>query len=81
VLELLCRVGVLDRITIIPPTEMVAALWDILESGRFNEDIAFTLFNTAAAAIMAILVGFFVGAALHVVPRLRRVSEPLLSAY
>jgi NitT/TauT family transport system permease protein len=30
---------------------------------------------------MAILVGFFVGAALHVVPRLRRVSEPLLSAY
>jgi NitT/TauT family transport system permease protein len=80
-LELLCRVGVLDRVTIIPPTEMVASLWDILETGRFNADIAFTLVNTAAAIVLATLVGFFVGAALHVVPRLRRVSEPLLSAY
>ena len=81
VLELLCRVGVLNRVTIIPPTEMAAALWDILKSGRFNADIAFTLFNTVAAIVLATLVGFFVGAALHAVPRLRRVSEPLLSAY
>lgn len=80
-LELLCRVGVLDRVTIIPPTEMASALWDIVRSGRFNADIAFTLLNTAAAIVLAILAGFFVGAALHVVPRLRRVSEPLLSAY
>ena len=80
-LELFCRVGVLDRVTIIPPTEMAASLWDILRSGRFNADITFTLFNTAAAIVLATTVGFFAGAVMHVVPRLRRVSEPLLSAY
>jgi len=80
-LESLCRIGVLDRVTIIPPTEMAASLWDILKSGRFNADIAFTLFNVAAAIALATSAGFFAGAALHSVPRLRRVSEPLLSAY
>ena len=80
-LEVLCRIGVLDRVTIIPPTEMVTSLWDIVRSGRFNADIAFTLFNTAAAIVLATTVGFFAGAIMHVLPRFRRVSEPLLSAY
>src|SRR3974390_922246 len=44
-LELLCRAGVIDRLTMIPPTEMVASLADILLRGRFNADIAFTLYN------------------------------------
>ena len=80
-LEVLCRTGVLDRVTIIPPTEMVTSAWGILRSGRFNADIAFTLFNTAAAIVLATTVGFFAGAIMHVLPRFRRVSEPLLSAY
>jgi NitT/TauT family transport system permease protein len=80
-LELLCRISVLDRVTIIPPSEMAASRWDILRTGRFNADIAFTTFNTAAAIALAILAGFTVGAVLHIVPRLRRVSEPVLSAY
>ena len=65
-LELFCRVGVLDRVTIIPPTEMAASMWDILRSGRFNADITFTLFNTAAAIVLATTVGFFAGAVMHV---------------
>ena len=69
-LEVLCRIGVLDRVTIIPPTEMVSALWDIVRSGRFNADIAFTLFNTAAAIVLATTVGFFAGALMHVVAAL-----------
>ncbi len=81
VLELLCRGGVLNRVTIIPPSEMAASLWVILRTGRFNSDITFSLFNIGAAIVLATLVGFAVGAALHVVPRLRRLSEPLLSAY
>jgi NitT/TauT family transport system permease protein len=80
-LELLCRLGVIDRVTMIPPSEMVAALFDILRSGRFNADIAFTCTNTLCAIGLAIFIGFFLGAGLHALPRLRRMLDPLLSAY
>lgn len=81
VLELLCRTGVIGRVTMIPPSEMVSALFDILRSGRFNSDIAFTCVNTISATVLAIVAGFILGAALHAVPRLRRAVDPLLSAY
>ena len=80
-LEILCRTGVINRLTMIPPTEMTVALWDILRSGRFNNDIAFTVVNVAAATVLASVLGFFIGAVLHALPRLRRPLEPLLSAY
>jgi len=81
VLELSCRLGAIDRITMIPPSEMVSALFDIIRSGRYNSDILFTCSNTIAATGVAILLGFFLGAALHALPRLRRLLDPLLSAY
>jgi NitT/TauT family transport system permease protein len=80
-LELLCRAGIVNRVTMIPPTEMAVSLWDILRSGRFNGDILFTLYNIVAAALLAIVLGFLLGASLHALPRLRRPLEPLLSAY
>jgi NitT/TauT family transport system permease protein len=60
---------------------MVTSLWDIVRTGRFNSDIFFTLYNVLAAAVIAIVGGFFIGAGLHALPRLRRVLEPLLAAY
>ncbi len=80
-LEILCRVGVIDRVTMIPPSEMVAALWRLLAGGQFGGDIAFTAYNIVAAFVLAIVGGFVMGGFLHAVPRLRRVVEPLLSAY
>src|SRR5215471_4469599 len=80
-LELLCRLGVIPRVTMIPPSEMVTSLWTILVSGKFNADIFFTLYNIVAAAILATVLGFFIGAGLHALPRLRRPLVPLLSAY
>jgi NitT/TauT family transport system permease protein len=80
-LELLCRLGVINRATLIPPSEMIASGWDILRSGRHNADIFFTLYNVAAAALIATVVGFFIGAGLHSLPRLRRPLVPLLSAW
>lgn len=80
-LELLCRAGVIGRVTMIPPSEMAAALVDILRSGQFNSDIAFTCFNTISATALAIVAGFILGAALHALPRLRCAVDPLLSAY
>ena len=79
-LELLCRLGIINRVTMIPPSEMIASLWGILQSGRFNADIFFTLYNVVAAALLAIVAGFFIGAGLHALPRLRRPLVPLLSA-
>jgi NitT/TauT family transport system permease protein len=80
-LEILCRTGTIPRATMIPPTEMVAALWQILRDGQANKDISFTLINTFAAIALSVFLGFWMGAALHALPRLRRVFEPLLSAY
>jgi NitT/TauT family transport system permease protein len=79
--ELFCRIGVIDRVTMIPPTEMAAALWEILQSGRYTSDILFTVGNIAAAVALAVVAGFAIGAVLHAEPRLRRMTEPLLSAY
>jgi NitT/TauT family transport system permease protein len=80
-LEFLCRFGIIDRLTMIAPSEMVVALGQIIASGRFDQDILFTALNIAAAAALAIVLGFFAGAALHAVPRLRRTIVPMLSAY
>jgi NitT/TauT family transport system permease protein len=80
-LEALCRFGVIDRVTMIPPSEMVTSMWAIVTSGRFNNDIFFTLYNIVAASVLATILGFFIGAGLHALPRLRRPLVPLLSAY
>jgi NitT/TauT family transport system permease protein len=80
-LEILCRAGIIDRVTMIPPSEMVTALWRLLAGGQFSGDIAFTAYNIVAAFVLAIVGGFALGGALHAVPRLRRIVEPLLSAY
>ncbi len=80
-LEILCRYGVIPRATLIPPTEIAVALWQILLSGKANSDILFTIVNTLAAITLSVVLGLWLGAALHALPRLRRVFEPLLSAY
>jgi NitT/TauT family transport system permease protein len=80
-LEILCRSGVIPRATMIPPTEMVVAMWQILRSGSANGDIAFTVVNLLVAIVLSVVAGFGLGAVLHALPRVRRVCEPLLSAY
>jgi NitT/TauT family transport system permease protein len=80
-LELLCRFGIINRLTMIPPTEMALALYRLLLAGKVNNDIAFTLRNIAAAIAIAVLGGFLIGAVIHAMPRVRRVFDPLFSAY
>jgi NitT/TauT family transport system permease protein len=81
ILEILCRSSIITRMTMIPPTEMADALWQILLSGKFNGDIAFTVLNTGVAIALSVVGGFFLGAILHALPRLRHALEPLLAAY
>jgi NitT/TauT family transport system permease protein len=79
--EVLCRTGVIDHFTMIPPSEMVVALAGILKKGDIGPDAGFTLFNILAAIVVAIVAGFALGAIVHALPRLRRVVTPLLTAY
>lgn len=81
VLEILTQLQVIGRITMVPPSEMVVALWRIIVDGTYNADIGFTVYNTAIAVGFSVIGGFLLGAVLHALPRIRRPLEALLSAY
>jgi len=80
-LEIVCRSGLVSRQVIIAPSQMAAALWDILWSGRFNVDISQTMACVVAALVLAAVFGFIGGVALHALPRLRQALDPLLATY
>lgn len=80
-LEAACRSGGISRLSLIAPSEMIAAAWGILVSGRANADLLFSLENVALATGISIVGGFALGAALHVLPRLRAAVDPILAAY
>jgi NitT/TauT family transport system permease protein len=79
--ELLCRTGMISRQVLIAPSEMLGALMTLLVSGAMQDDIARTLFCVVAAFVLAVIVGFAGGVALHALPRLRRAIDPLLATY
>lgn len=79
--EALSRGGVVSRFTMIPPSEMASGLIGLLASGTMTGDILRTLSNVATAAGLAIGAGFVAGALLFVLPRVRRVVDPLLTTY
>lgn len=79
--EALCRLGVLPRTVVLPPSEMTTSLWHLLDTGEFNADILSTLLNVAIASALSIALGFAIGIAIHAIPRLRATLEPLLASY
>ena len=80
-LEVACRAGLIDPITIIPPSAMAAGAWKLIVSGRYTEDILLTLGSVALAAMLAVVGGFGLGYGLFRLPRLRRALDPLLASY
>lgn len=80
-LELACRTGMIDKLTLIPPSAMAGAMLELLASGEISGDIAHTFLTVAIAFVAAVLVGFSGGAILHGVPRVRRAIDPLLASY
>jgi NitT/TauT family transport system permease protein len=82
VLELLCRAGIINRFTMIPPSEMVLALGHVVATASwFWSDVRYTLGNLAAAIGLSAVGGFLIGLAVHSVPRLRRVLDPIFTSY
>jgi NitT/TauT family transport system permease protein len=80
-LELLCRTGVIDPLTVIPPSDMVAAMVERIGSGELDESMIQTFSTIAIAFVLAVSLGTLAGAIIHRVPRLRDVVDPLLASY
>jgi NitT/TauT family transport system permease protein len=81
-LEILCRTGIINRLTMIPPTQMVWALGDIaIEKSWFWPDLSYTLINIASAVAISVVGGILIGLAIHAVPRLRQALDPIFTSY
>ncbi|WP_332685542.1 ABC transporter permease [Bosea sp. (in: a-proteobacteria)] len=79
--ELLCQTGVIPRMVMIAPSQMVVELAHILVSGQFSADIATTFTNIAISTVLSILLGFVAGLIIYSLPSLRDALEPLLASY
>jgi NitT/TauT family transport system permease protein len=80
-LELLCRTGVIDHLTMQPPSEMVRDLAVLLASGTMNAAMLKTFLNVAVASGLAVIAGIALGVALHGQRAVRQVLEPLFATY
>jgi NitT/TauT family transport system permease protein len=80
-LEIACRAGLINPLTLIPPSAMAGAMLELLVSGEITGDIAHTFLTVAIAFVAAVLAGFIIGAGLHGMRRVRRAIDPLLASY
>ncbi len=79
--ELLCRIGVIDRLTMQPPSAMARDLFVLLASGTMNHAMLKTFANVAIACAAAVIAGVMLGVALHGRHAIRQVLEPLFATY
>jgi len=80
-LEAACRLGLIDRLTMVPPSEMVLALLDILRTPAQLAQIVSSLLDIAVAVAMTVMIGFALGMVIHAFAGLREALDPLLSSY
>lgn len=80
-LEILCRSGLIDPLTVLPPSEMAAAMVEQLRSGDLQASMVQTFSTIGLAFVLAVALGTLLGAAVHGAPRLRRAIDPLLASY
>jgi NitT/TauT family transport system permease protein len=79
--EALCRFGVINRLTLVPPSQMATFLLHLLVSGELNKAMVQTFSNVAIAFVLSVVLGFMLGAVVHAIPRLRRACDPFLASY
>jgi NitT/TauT family transport system permease protein len=80
-LELCCRLGLIDHRVVIPPSEMADALGHLLISGQANEQILRTFGIVIVAAVISVVAGFALGVIIHALPRLRQSLDPFFATY
>jgi NitT/TauT family transport system permease protein len=80
-LEALCRLGVIDRFTMPPPSQILADLVRLLITGKLDAAIAKTLSNCAIAFALALVAGMVAGVVIHKSQLLRQTLDPLFATY
>lgn len=80
-LEAATRTGLVPAAAVLPPSQMVASLVEILRDGTLNGDILTSLGNVLCAVLLAVVLGFAIGSMIHGLPSLRAAVEPLLASY
>jgi len=80
-LEFACQTGLINRRTIVPPSEMAVTLYKLLASGTINADIARTLGVIVVVIAFSIVLGFALGGLMHALPRVREALDPLFATY
>ena len=68
-LEICCRLGLIDHRVVIPPSEMADALVRLLIAGQANDQIVRTFGIVVVAALISVAGGFALGAIIHALPR------------
>ncbi len=80
-LELCCRLGLIDHRVVIPPSEMADALVHLLISGQDNDQILRTFGIVVLAAVISAIGGFALGVIIHALPRVRQSLDPFFATY
>lgn len=80
-LEAACRLGWIDPLTVIPPSEMAAAMFDELRSGEMTASLVQTFSTIVVSFTIAVILGTGLGALFHAWPRGRRAIDPVLASY
>src|SRR5262249_61535811 len=52
--EILCRTKIISPLTMIPPSEMASALWELISSGKIYDDIVQTFTTVALAFVLSV---------------------------
>jgi NitT/TauT family transport system permease protein len=80
-IEALCRFGIINHLTLLPPSEMAVALVKLLASGQITAPMVQTFSNVAIAFALSVIFGLGAGVVIHALPRVRRACDPLLASY
>lgn len=81
-LEFACRTGIINPVTMVPPSQMAVALVRMGRSAPwFWPDAGSTFGNIGVAIALSIVLGFLAGLVIHALPRLRAVLNPVLVSY
>jgi NitT/TauT family transport system permease protein len=81
ILEILCRLDIIDQLTMQPPHQIFTDLARILASGSMNRAMLRTLSNAVTACAMAVVVGIMFAAVIHRRPAIREALDLIFSTY
>ncbi len=80
-LEGLCRFGVIKKLTMIPPSEMVASMVGLIADGEITTDIVQTGGEVLGACAVSVVAGFGLGWVIHRRTRVRAAIAPVLASW